>query len=69
MANLTCNCLNQSLDDISIQVYIYIYKLASLVCTKDMPLMWKHANLEDLKLFLKEEHRRGNFTPLPGLSF
>lgn len=31
--------------------------------------MWKHANLEDLKLFLKEEHRRGNFTPLPGLSF
>lgn len=35
----------------------------------DMPLEWKHGALDQLKSFLKEEQRRGNFHPHIGLEF
>ena len=35
--------------------------------SKDMPQMWNHAQLESLRLFLKEEQERGNYTPHLGL--
>ena len=36
---------------------------------EDMPLMWKHADLDGLRLFLKEQQRLGNFKPQIGLPF
>ena len=32
-----------------------------------MPLGWTHAQLGQLTQFLKEEQKRGNFQPNPGL--
>ena len=59
-------------------VYIYIYTFSnaswalaspSTQPSEDMPLEWKHAALDQLKSFLKEEQRRGNFHPHIGLEF
>lgn len=53
---------------IYIYISIFIFKLTlCLSHAKDMPLMWKHANLESLERFLQEEQQRGNFTPQTGL--
>lgn len=36
---------------------------------KEMPLLWKHADLPALEAFLKEEQLRGRFNPDPSLPF